>query len=78
MITTTAAHTLVADHFHGFQRGVAATAPGKWLRAIFVDTARNNGVEPLDLAAATIDKFDAFDLDDLTAKVRAIFLELDQ
>ena len=76
MTTTTAAHALVVDHFHGFERGVTATAPGKWLRAIFVDTARNNGVDPVDLAAATIEKFDDIDLDHLADKVRATFPEL--
>ena len=46
------------------------------MRAIFVDTARNNGVDPVDLAAATIDKFDEIDLDHLADKVRATFPEL--
>lgn len=73
---TTAAHALVVDHFHGFERGIAATAPGKWLRAIFVDTARNNGVDPDELAAATIEKFDDLDLAHLADKVRATFPDL--
>lgn len=74
--TTTSADDLVVRYLHGFTSGVEHTAPGRWMRAIFADTARNNGVDLDDLAAATIARFDALDLDHLADKVRATFPDL--